>query len=95
MGGVPERIGALSTLVGSGFEPWPTAWQVSGLSIAPLLKLKTVRFFINLSFFFFLPTKQLCRNRFDHWRPGVQPALHSPGEQLLGSAASLTSNFYQ
>ena len=34
MAGVPERIGALKSLVMSGFEPGPSAWQASALSIA-------------------------------------------------------------
>ena len=32
--GVHKRIGCLKYLVVSGFEPWPPAWQASGLSVA-------------------------------------------------------------
>ena len=32
--GIPERIGALKSLVVSRFEPQPPAWQASALSIA-------------------------------------------------------------
>ena len=37
MARAPERIGAIISLVVSGFEPWPPAWQASALSIALIL----------------------------------------------------------